>query len=90
MQGGAVYQTIDALCDLAEQIGLKVDDDTRKNALGYAMQNYLHSRISQGNIDEHDFRPHIDDMQQRAGMPSMLMANPLASSIQQGLGANDA
>lgn len=87
MQGGAIYQTIDALLDMAETAGLPVNDDTRKNALGFATQEYLNARKEQGNIDPHDFEDHLKDMEDRSGVPAppMLRGNPVSSAVQSGL-----
>lgn len=88
MQGGAVYQTIDALGDMAEAAKLPITDEDRKNALGYAIENYHHSRISQGNIKPDDFMPHIKQMEDRAGIDQsnpMLQANSMSSAVSDGL-----
>lgn len=88
MQGGAVYQTIDALADMAEAAKLPVTDEDRKNALGWAIQNYQHSRLAQGNVKPEDFMPPIKDMEDRAGIDQhqpMLAENPLSHGVLQGL-----
>jgi len=41
MQGGAVYQTIDALSDLCEAAKIPFSDEDSKNALGYALADYM-------------------------------------------------
>lgn len=88
MQGGCVYQTIDAISDLAEAGKLTVTDEDRKNALGYAIADYMHSRMDMKNITPDDFKSQIQDMSSRGGQPSGiedLPQNPVSQGVSQGL-----
>lgn len=73
---------------MAEAAKLPITDADRKNALGYAIENYQHSRIQQGNVKPEDFMPHIKQMEDRAGIDQnnpMLAENPLSHGVLQGL-----
>ena len=88
MQGGCVYQTIDAIADMAEAGGLTVTDEDCKNALGYAVADYMHSRFEQKNITPDDFKTQIEQMSSRNGTPSGLEGmsqNPVSQGVSQGL-----
>lgn len=91
MQGGALYQTIDAISDLAESAGIKVTDADRHNAAAYAVENYKNSRLAQGNVDVEEVVPHIEEMQgikhggEQESTPKHLPMKPLPGAIQHGL-----
>lgn len=81
-QGGAVYQTIDMLINIAEHCGVKVDpDQCREDAIGYVLD-----KVKQ-NHDLIEGNPQGGGQQlQRAQLPQQAAsANPLSSAVSQGL-----